>query len=228
MAAGTSPGLDGHQYGRRVWRVPPASAPPAPSTVRHPSPARSALALLFEDLRADGRHAILDLGMASRSRLRLLGRYGRQIRFAGLLPPSSPSLDLGPEAASIPANREQPYDVVLAWDLLDHLDDVRRESAVQRLDEITSPDARLYVVVASGGGASVRPVRMDLVDLDVVSHELVGPQRSASPELLPARVEKLLTPFQVVRAVSLRIGMREYVARKRGTGAPATPSGGEA
>jgi hypothetical protein len=33
--------------------------------------------------------------------------------------------------------------------------------------------------------------------------------------LLPAQVEKLLEPFDVVRAFTLRTGMREYMAVKR-------------
>lgn len=185
----------------------------ATSAVERKSPG---LALLFEGLSADGRHAILDLGPASRTRLRLLGRYGRQIRFAGLVPPSTTPSDLGAAAASIPENPDQPYDVVLAWDILDHLADSEREAAVRRLDEVTAPDARLYAVVSAGGAVTVRPMRIDLLDVDRVSQEPVGPPAPAGPELLPAQVEKLLVPFQVVRAISLRVGMREYVARKGG------------
>lgn len=197
--------------------APEAEKGAATSAVERKSPG---LALLFEGLNADGRHAILDLGPASRTRLRLLGRYGRQIRFAGLVPPSTTSADLGAAAASIPENPDQPYDVVLAWDVFDHLTEPEREAAVRRLDEVTAPDARLYAVVSTGGAVTVRPMRIDLLDLDRVSQKPVGPPEPARPELLPAQVEKLLTPFQVVRAISLRVGMREYVARKGGrTGA---------
>lgn len=175
------------------------------------------LALLFEGLSADGRHTILDLGPASRTRLRLLGRYGRQIRFAGLVPPSASS-DLGSAVASIPENPDRPYDVVLAWDVFDHLAQAEREAAVRRMDEVTTPDARLYTVVLAGGAVAVRPMRIDLLDVNRVSQEPVGPPGPARPELLPAQVEKLLAPFQVVRGISLRVGMREYVARKGGRG----------
>ena len=172
------------------------------------------LALLFEGLEADGRHAILDLGLASASRLTLLGPFCRQIRFAGLVPPDPETLEM-PLAESIPADRRRPYDVVLAWDVLDHLGEPGGEALVRRLDAVTTDDAVLYATVtsASAGGASPS-VRMELVALDRVRHEAIGPDRPRPPGLLPARVEKVLSPFRVERGISLRMGLREYVARK--------------
>ena len=171
------------------------------------------LALLFEGLSADGRHAILDLGLASASRLTLLGPFSRQIRFAGLVPPDPTSET--PLVESIPADPRRPFDVVLAWDILDYLGESGGRALVRRLDAVTTDDAVLYAAVSSqtAGGASPA-VRMELVALDRVRHDTTDSTRPTSGGLLPARVEKVLSPFRVVRAISLRMGLREYVARK--------------
>jgi hypothetical protein len=42
--------------------------------------------------------------------------------------------------------------------------------------------------------------------------EATGPARSTPPRLLPAQVERVLAPFKVVRAFTLKGGLREYVA----------------
>jgi hypothetical protein len=42
-----------------------------------------------------------------------------------------------------------------------------------------------------------------------------GPVLPATPELLPAAVERLLGPFEVQQAFYVRSGWREYVAVKR-------------
>jgi len=57
--------------------------PSGPPSIERASPG---LAALFERLHDDGRHSILDFGSAGNRQLRLLGRFARRIRFAGLLP----------------------------------------------------------------------------------------------------------------------------------------------
>lgn len=184
----------------------------APASVERASPA---LAALFEGLHDDGRHTVLDLGRAGGRRLRLLGRFARQIRFAGLvpLPPRGDALTAALEA--LPPNPDRPYDVVLAWDALDRIDPEERPMLVERIVELTAPGALIYLVVESSGAVLTRPVRLTLVELDRVSQEPVGPPEPARPNLLPGHVERLLDPFEVRHAFSLRIGLREYVAVKR-------------
>jgi hypothetical protein len=172
------------------------------------------LAALFAALSQDGRHSVLDLGSATGRSLRLLGRFARQIRFMGLIPESSGGDSLVSALRALPPNPDRPYDVVLAWDVLDRIDPEDRSPVVARLVELTAPGARLYVVVHSDEALARRPVRLRLVDLDRVSQEPAGPPELAHPQLLPAQLERLLAPFEVVNAFMLRVGVREYVALK--------------
>lgn len=185
----------------------------AATPVERPSPGAAAL---FDALVPDGRHSILDLGLAGDLHLRLLSRYSRQIRFAGLLP-EPPEEDAWTSAlAALPPNTHHPYDVVLAWDILDRIDPPQRLTLMARLAELTAPTARLYAVVDTSGATTTRPLRSTLIDVNRVSMQPVGPPEPARPALLPAPVERLLAPFEVTQAFTLRSGLREYVALKRG------------
>jgi len=116
---------------------------------------------------------------------------------------------------ALPGNAGQPYDVILAWDVFDRLDEAERGAMIDRIVELTAPGARLYAVVASSGDVRRAPVRSTLVDVSRVAQVTVGPPEPARPPLLPGQVERLLTPFEIAHAFSLRIGLREYVAVKR-------------
>ena len=86
---------------------------------------------------------------------------------------------------------------------------------VQRLVDLTAVGARLYVLVDGSGEATPRPLAFSLLSTDRVSQEPVGPPHPAYPQLLPAAVERLLRPFEVVQAFTLRGGWREYLAIRR-------------
>jgi len=166
---------------------------------------------LLGGLSDDGRHSILDVGPASGAHLSFLGTFARRIRFAALVPAECPVPGDAVREALLPLP-DRPYDVVLAWDLLDHLDDAERPGLIQHLAMITAPGARLYAVVSSSESV-VRPVHSTIVDPDHVSMVPAGRPRPSQP-LLPAAVERLLSPFGVTHAFTLRVGLREYVAFK--------------
>jgi hypothetical protein len=189
------------------------ASPPAPVVRAAPG-----IAALFDGVKADGSHAVVDLGPAAEPHFRLYGQYARRIRFADLVP--RVPYGSGWEAAdrALPLDPRQPYDLVLAWNVLDRLTVEERPQLVERLDRITAPGARLYTLVEASGAHETRPCRFTLLDVGRVSQDFTGPAELAGRELLPAEVERLLEPFEVVHAYTLRSGMREYVAIKRREG----------
>jgi hypothetical protein len=183
----------------------------APAIVDRASPG---LAALFAGVKPDGSHSFLDFGPASNAHLNLYGPFAHQIRFAGLVPTLPRGDDWTAALRALPPNPEYPYDVVLTWDVLDRLDPRARPGLVQRLVELVAPGARLYAVIDSSGATVRAPVRTTLAGLDRVSVQVVGPPEAAQPALLPAPVERLLRPFTIMHAFTLRSGLREYVAVK--------------
>ncbi len=97
--------------------VEDAEGADAPSVVERASPGLSAL---FGLMKADGRHSILDLGEGNNRQMEALAPYARLIRFIGLLPGTGdPAAAADPSV--LPEHPQYPYDVVLAWGVLDRL-----------------------------------------------------------------------------------------------------------
>jgi len=173
-----------------------------------------ALAMLFGALTEDGRHSVLDLGPAYGAHLQLLGAFATQVRFADLLRRAARGSEWAVALAGLAPNPARPYDVVLAWDILDRLDAEGRAALVARLARITAPRARLYAVVAGEGPHAVSLHRFELLDHERVAEWPEAGKAHTGPPLLPAPLERTLLPFEVVSAYMLRHGAREYVAMK--------------
>ncbi len=187
----------------------PETGAPAPLVRAAPG-----VSTLFDGLKPDGSHTLLDLGPASEQHFRLYSEFARRIRFADLVP--SVRYGAGWEAAdrALPPEPRHAYDLVLAWNFLDRLMPEERPWLVERLAAITAAGARLYTVVEATRDPLTRPLRFTLLDIGRVSQEVAGPAEPAGREILPAEVERLLRPFEVVHAYTLRQGLREYVAVK--------------
>ncbi|MEJ2205149.1 MAG: hypothetical protein P8170_13690 [Gemmatimonadota bacterium] len=155
---------------------------------------------------------MLDLGNAVDSHVRLFGRFSRQVRFAGLLPDPPRGAAWTEALSALPPHPGRAYEVVLAWNVLDYLNAGERVLLVERLAELTSRGARVYVVVDASEKTMLPPLRHTLLDLDRLFQQTVGPPLPVPGGLLPAKVERLLMPFEVVHAFTLRAGLREYVA----------------
>ncbi len=195
------------------------SAEPATEARAPVERAAPGIAALFAGLGPGEGHSVLDLGPAAESHLRLYCGFARQIRFADLLPQPPRGAALGAVLRALPPHDRLPYDLVLGWNILDRLDPEERTLVIGRLAEITAPDARLYIVVDTSGAPTTQPLRFNLLDVDRVRQRAVGRPEPAHQQLLPAHVERLLAPFEVLHAFTLRTGLREYVAVRGGEAA---------
>lgn len=159
---------------------------------------------------------MLDLGPARARHLDLLTPYARQIRFAGVVPRSSGGEAWASALRALAPNVAAPYDIVLGWDFLIWLDPDERAAAAARLAEITAPRARIHLIVDGTGAATAQPLEYTLAGTGRVVERAVGLPQPVSHPLLPAQLEKAIAPLEVMRAIVLRTGAREVVARKRG------------
>lgn len=191
----------------------PEEAERASGVVRRSSPG---LAALWEGVKEGGDHAVLDLGPAAGDHLTLFSSFAGQVCFGDLLPEPPRGAALRSALAAIPTHGRLPYDVILLWNVLDRVTPEERRAIVRRVTEISARGARLYAVVESSDEPTTRPLRFKLLDRTHVRQEPVGPPERAGARLLPAEVERLLAPWEVVRAFTLRVGLREYVAVRGG------------
>ena len=187
---------------------PEESEDPAPQPTERPCPGISAL---FGGVAEGGDHAVLDLGPAADSSLQVYGRYARRIRFADLLTTRSKE-GISSALAAIPDQEDRPYDLLFVWDVLDRLFPRERSRVMERLVEVSAPDARLHAIFRASDADRAPPLRFSLKDVDRMQCEPTAPPRPTRRRLLPSDVEELLSPFRVMKGFTLRDEMREYFA----------------
>lgn len=186
-----------------------ASEEPPPGPVERHTPG---VAALFSGIDEDASHAVLDLGRATGSSLRVYERFAERVRFGDLLAIRS-ERGLAGALRAIPSQPERPYDLLFVWNTLDRIPPPERSHLVRRLTEVSAPDARLHVVTDASEGTTMEvPVRFSLLDVDRMRYELDGTAGPVQGRLLPADMEQLLAPFRVVRGFTSQTGLREYVA----------------
>ncbi|HEX6925194.1 MAG TPA: hypothetical protein VF167_07170 [Longimicrobiaceae bacterium] len=192
-----------------------APAPPVAGSARVERQTRG-ISTLLAGVSRERMHSVLDLGGATNSSLQVYRGFARWVRFEDLLSVADSEEELDAALASIPHHRERPYDVLLAWNLLDRVAPHQRPRVVARLAEVSAPDARLFLAIEAGSERPQHPLRFGLVDNEHMWFEPVEGFPPAWPPLLPAELERLIEPFVVSRAFTTRVGFREYVATKRG------------
>lgn len=173
------------------------------------------LALFLDGLQADGSRNVLDLGPASEGNLRWFGAFARRIRVADLLSAWRAEGALADALEVLRSHPERPYDLVLAWNFLDHVAPEQRAEVVACLGALTEPGARLHFMIDMSEEPFVSPLRFTVMDEGHIRREQAGPPQPSQPRLVPAEVERLMAPFVVVHAFILRGGMHEYVAVRR-------------
>ena len=208
----------------RIRRISTVDHAALSTTVAQPvERALPGITALLDGVGEDRTHAVLDLGPASDSSLRVYGRFARWVRFMDLLGGATWPQAPGPAAGSpevrtprmLLPRLDRSYDLVFTWDTLDGLFPENRPRLVEWLADTTVLDARIHIVVRASEDVLTRPLRFTFLDVDRIRYEPSGTTPVPGPRLLPADVAKLLTRFEVVHAFTLRAGLREYVAVRR-------------
>jgi hypothetical protein len=190
-----------------------APAEPVPAPVEGAAPG---VAALLKGVGEDRSHAVLDLGPAAEQSLRVYGRFARWVRFADVLNDTGwpQAHTAGPLRTALP-RPARPYDLVFAWDILDRLFAEDRPRLMEWLADVIAPDTRLHMVMRASEDVPMRPLRFTLLDVGRIRYQPTGTSQLPPSRLMPADVARLLAPFHVVNAFTLRIGLREYVAARR-------------
>ncbi len=173
---------------------------------------------MLASLPDDGSARLLDLGPMVVASYETYLRHARRIRFAHVwcdaLPRPGP--DVGPRvdpARAVPHDdRTAPYDVVLAWDVLDCLSPEDAVEMVRRIASVCRPRARLHALFTGTGSRPTRPTRYALTAAGRVRALDDESRTGPATGLAPAELERRLAPFAVEHSCVLRDGAREIVA----------------
>jgi hypothetical protein len=205
------------------WRATHALERPVPAAEGRARPAREgavhaapALGALLGRLDGERGLRVLDLGASVAANLERYSRFAVSVRFADLprllVAGEHPSsFSRGALARALPKERLA-YDLLLCWDLLDHLSADDSRSLIARLLECSRPGTLVYAVTASSHTMSAHPVRFEIVGDEHLAYRTATDGTRSSPELPPAEVGRRLAPYVIERSVLLRHGVREHVA----------------
>jgi hypothetical protein len=166
---------------------------------------------------------ILDLGPAVAANFNFLSEIGRHIRFVDLLGRGGPisALDQkeGQELRRL-AREVLPaewgiFDLVIAWDVINYLDDARGETLAERLRSLCRDGAVLFAMIATTAEIPAETPTYTIVNCSTVLCDCEAASVIECPRRPPAAVGQLLSGFSVERSFILRHGVQEYVAVRR-------------
>ena len=163
---------------------------------------------------------VLDLGPAVATNFEFLSDIGQHIRFADLCGEDGPISRLGEADVRELRRRARGmlpsdwgvFDLVIAWDLINYLDDAQVDPIVERLRDLCREGAFLFAMIATGGEFPAVPPRYSIVDRCTLLSSSDSAAVVERPRRPPAAVERILSGFAVERSFILRHGVQEYVA----------------
>ena len=213
----------------------PATPPQSTTGLRHAGgKAHQTLGLgpVLRDLERQRRPRVLDLGPALGANVEFLSRFGVQLFIADLyrslqaktdqLPPDAVRLSRA-LADQLPIPAEPPFDLILAWDLLNYFQPEQIEALGSHLGQLCRPGGMLFALVATRGPICDQPLTFQILERDLLLYgEPVAAER-ASPRYRESSLERQLEDFAVQTSFLLRNGMQEYVFTRR-VSHPAMPA----
>lgn len=107
-------------------------------------------------------------------------------------------------------DKDVKFDLILAWDLLNHLSPWQIQHVFERLRKHTSSGTQLHVILYSGREIPARPQRFDIVGADKLSIEPVPKQPHLTPLTLSSTL-KALQYFVLADTFVYREGMQRGV-----------------
>jgi hypothetical protein len=188
------------------------------------------LGSVLHELQRQHRPRVLDLGPALGASVEFLAGYSVQLFIAdlyrsvrsstGQLPPDAVRLHRSLEE-QLPVPEEGPFDLVLAWDLLNYLDPDQLRTLGQHLGTLCRPGGQLFALIATRGPISDRPMNFEIVASDLLRYSPTAATERAGPGYRETGLERLLDAFAVQTTFLLRNGMQEYIfTRRAGHSAP--------
>lgn len=195
---------------RRTAPEPQESEPPPPE--RHAAPGLAqALAWLEER-----PHRILDLGPPLHANLGRLARLAPRLAvvdLAGVLQDGLPPLGALDEAfaALAPGGLAEPFELVLAWDLPNHLGRELLPRLGERIAPRCAEGCLLHALLDVGKTMPALPRRYRIRDEDTLEQELLTAETIACPRLQPGELDRLLPGFVIEKSRLLAHGAQEVL-----------------
>jgi hypothetical protein len=190
----------------------------AASSGQHSSPG---LAAIVAPLDPDAKCRVLDLGPAVAANIEFYGTFARHVRvldavleLAALVVDDDDEGLIDRRLDGLMRHVDGQFDVVLAWDVVSHVDQVVARGLFTRLQAACSHGSRLFLMTYEGGTMPAAPQVFEIRGEDRLLYRPSSSELVPAATIAPARVERLLGGFRVESSFLLRHGVREYAAIK--------------
>ena len=177
---------------------------------------------LVSRLAGDEAHNILDLQQAVGANVEFFSRFSCRLQIVDLLAALAADdarrlllEDAGAAFRRVLPDPTEPWDVVLAWEVFNYLDQEQFRRLVERLGSLCSADALILAFIATGKEIPLQPPVFRIVDGQTLHWAPRGTASRAGPRFPPALVERLTHGFAVVHSVLMRQGVQEYLFERR-------------
>jgi hypothetical protein len=179
-----------------------------------------ALNAILQELRADKRYTILDLGPARGINVdfwsQSAGRLYVEDFYRTWL--SSVSLPL-PEEVTYQEVFEKllPYpegtrlDIILTWDLFNYFDPMQNESFVRYLGRFCQTGTFLLALISSLHHIPAEPTTFKILDRDRIIYEVSSSETRPCPRYQARDIAKMMVGFKVFNSFILRNGIQEHL-----------------
>jgi SAM-dependent methyltransferase len=130
------------------------------------------------------------------------------------LPPDAARL-LRALEEQLPAPAEAPFDLILAWDLLNYFEAAQLTALGGHLGRLCRPGGQLFALIATRGPICDRPLVFQILKHDLLLYEAPVATERPCPRYRETWLERQLEDFAVQTSFLLRNGMQEYVFTRR-------------
>ena len=181
-----------------------------------------ALKYVLRRLLEKRRARVLDLGAATGPNVSFVGQYAPKLYIADLhhtlrsraggLPKDTKLLErlLTKE---LPPDELGPFDLILAWDLLNYLSGEQVASLGRQLARLCRPDSLIFALITNSKEMPSQPIGFRIIDTDTLSYTIDSEIGRPSPLFKEPDLKRWLTDFEVETSFLLRNGFQEYVFR---------------
>ena len=111
----------------------------------------------------------------------------------------------------LPISDLGPFDLILAWDLLNYLTGEQMAVLGKQLARICRRESLVFALITNAKEMPVQPIRFRIIDNDTLSYTIDSELGRPSPLFKEPDLNRWLPDFEVETSFLLRNGLQEYV-----------------
>ena len=205
-----------------MWKNTGSQSPyPAIQNLPEPEIQRSlALKKLTGKLQNEKRYNILDLGSSVSQNIDFCSAFCQKLyiedfyctlsSFDFLSPEDGLSLDIVYQYL-LPYKAETQFDIILAWDLFNYLDELEFRELMVHLGRFCRTNTLLFAFISTCKSIPERPAKYSIVDTETITSQKLSNIIRPCPQYQETQLNKLMPEYQVLNSFLLRNGFKEYL-----------------